>query len=93
MTICVVVSPASILSLQKLAIGPAMCQLLCNESMRVGLMVQKSEDEIERKTVNVSRRLVFDNFAPIDSSSAQCLLSQDRPAAGKMFPRLNMEKN
>ena len=72
MTVCVVVSLASILSLQKLAIGTAMCQSLCNESIRVGLMVQKSEDEIERKTANVSRRLVFDDFAPIDSNSAQC---------------------
>ena len=72
MTVCVVVSLASILSLQKLAIGTAMCQSLCNESIRIGLMVQKSEDEIERKTANVSRRLVFDDFAPIDSNSARC---------------------
>eukprot|EP00985_Skeletonema_marinoi_P032824 scaffold39725_cov956-Skeletonema_marinoi.AAC.1 len=56
-----------------------MCQPLCNESIRVGLMVQKSEDEIERKTANVSRRLDFDNFAPIDSSRAQCF-TLPRPA-------------
>eukprot|EP00984_Skeletonema_dohrnii_P036360 scaffold37251_cov283-Skeletonema_dohrnii-CCMP3373.AAC.1 len=71
-TVCVVVSLASILTLQKYAVDSLMCQSLCNESIRVGVMVQKSEDEIERKTSNVSRRLVFDDFAPIDSSSAQC---------------------
>jgi hypothetical protein len=57
-------------------------------------MVQKSEDEIERKSANVSRRMVFDDFAPIDIAAAlNALLSQDWRAAGKTIPRLNIEKN
>eukprot|EP00984_Skeletonema_dohrnii_P026735 scaffold16130_cov152-Skeletonema_dohrnii-CCMP3373.AAC.2 len=70
--VCIVVSLASILTLQKYAADSLVCQSVCNESVRVGLLVQESENEIERMTANASRRLVFDDFAPIDSSSAQC---------------------
>lgn len=70
--VCVVVSLASILTLQKYAVDSLVCQSVCNESVRVGVLVQESENEIERMTANTSRRLVFDDFAPIDSSSAQC---------------------